>query len=96
MNSRLHILNKAPDHPRYRQCLAALEAGDVLVLIESGVLLLADEARFQSALDNVQVYAIAGDLEAYSSIPGPESTAETIEYQALVELVWRVGSPVSW
>lgn len=30
----LHIVNKAPDHPRFRRCLAMLAPGDTLLLIE--------------------------------------------------------------
>lgn len=37
----LHILNKAPGHPRADQCLAAVGSGDALLLIENGVLHLA-------------------------------------------------------
>ena len=96
MSARLHMLNKAPDHPRYRQCLAALEAGDVLVLMESGVLALTDGAPFASAPDDVQVYAIAGDLAVYSRMRVLKTGVGTIDYQGFTELVCRIGSPLSW
>jgi|AntDeeMinimDraft_4_1070355.scaffolds.fasta_scaffold00088_53 tRNA 2-thiouridine synthesizing protein B len=96
MNSRLHILNKPPDHPRHGRCLDALEAGDVLVLMESGVLVLTGGTRFPSIPDNVQVYAIGGDLATYSQMPAPEVAFESIDYRGFIELVCRIGSPLNW
>ena len=96
MTSRLHILNKAPDHPRYQHCLEALEAGDVLVLIESGVLTLTTEVSVESVPDDVQLYAIRNDMAFYSQSPVPEYRVKMIDYSELVELVCRIGSPVSW
>jgi len=93
MNSRLHILNK---HPRHGRCLDALEAGDVLVLMESGVLVLTGGTRFPSIPDNVQVYAIGGDLATYSQMPAPEVAFESIDYRGFIELVCRIGSPLNW
>lgn len=97
MNARLHILNKAPDHNRYRHCLEALEAGDVLVLMESGVLALATDPFFASRLEGIEVYAISGgDMATYPHLPGSESGVEVIDYPGFVDLICRLGSPVSW
>lgn len=96
MNARLHTLNKAPDHPRCQRCLEALEAGDVLVLMESGVLALAADSFLAPCPDDVQIYAISSDLTAYSQLPPPEPGVEMIDYPGFVELVCRIGSPVNW
>ena len=96
MTPRLHILNKAPDHPRYQRCIEALEAGDLLVLMESGVLALITETSVESVPDDVKVYAISDDMAAYSQCPAPESRAGMIDYSEFVELICRIGSPVSW
>lgn len=97
MNARLHILNKAPDHGRYRRCLETLETGDVLVLMESGVLALATDPFFASRLEGIEVYAIRGDdMATYPHLPGTEPGVEVIDYPRFVDLICRLGSPVSW
>ncbi|TDT41510.1 sulfur relay protein TusB/DsrH [Halospina denitrificans] len=96
MKTRLHILNKPVDHPRYRRCLEALEPGDVLVLMESGVLVLMDGAHFPSIMDDVQVYAMAEDLAVYSRMQALEADVRPLGYQGLIELVCRLGSPLNW
>lgn len=96
MNPRLHVLNKAPDHTRCGRCLETLEAGDVLVLMESGVLALTADPFLASRLGDVQVYAISSDMAAYSQRPEPGSGVEVIDYPGFVELVCRIGSPVNW
>lgn len=56
----LHMINKAPDHPRFLQCLQALAAADTLLLTESAVLALADSAFAPPC----PWFALATDVEA--------------------------------
>jgi sulfur transfer complex TusBCD TusB component (DsrH family) len=64
--------------------------------MESGVLVLTGGTRFPSIPDNVQVYAIGGDLATYSQMPAPEVAFESIDYRGFIELVCRIGSPLNW
>lgn len=96
MTARLHTLNKAPDHVRYRSCLETLAPGDVLVLMESGVLALAADPSFGSHREDVQVYVISGDVAACPQLPVADSGVEVIDHSGFLELVRRIGSPLAW
>lgn len=96
MTARLHILNKAPDHPRYRHCLDALEPGDSLILMESGVLALLADPMLPSRLEGIQVYALRDDLAACSRSAGPGTGVDVIDYREFVNLICQIGSPVGW
>lgn len=56
----LHMINKAPDHPRFLQCLQALEATDTLLLTESAVLAMADS----DFAPPCPCFALTADVEA--------------------------------
>lgn len=61
----LHMINKAPEHPRFQSCLATLTRDDTLVLLENAVLALL-EREFQSPCP---VYALKTDSDARGVTP---------------------------
>ena len=88
---QLHILNKAPGHPRFSACLAALQPGDSLLLIEDGVLACAD-ARTRWP-EQVQLMALEADLEARGI--APMIGISTTDYSHWVTLTMELASQ-SW
>lgn len=87
----LHILNKAPGHPRFFACLAALSDQDTLVLIEDAVLALPDT---DTALPERTV-ALEPDLDA-RGLSGAAGTDQTISHQQLVQLTEQHPRIISW
>lgn len=87
----LHILNKRPGHPAFKNCLSCLESGDALLLTENGVLALADKGL---TLEGA-VYALSADLVA-RAIPEQASIANTIGYDEMVALTIRANRVISW
>ncbi|MDN6318684.1 MAG: sulfurtransferase complex subunit TusB [Marinobacter sp.] len=88
----LHILNKAPEHPRTAECMNAIRSGDALLLTENAVLAL-------SILDDqapmAQVYAIASDAIARGF--GQSGTKATlVDYPAMVKLTAQAQHLISW
>lgn len=69
----LHILNKPPEHPRFRQCLAMLGQHDVLLLTEDAVLALASA----SLPPGTSCQVLAADLQARGSglMPAPHKSS---------------------
>lgn len=88
----LHILNKAPSHPRTNQCLPALTDGDALLLTENGVLHLATEVAYKK---NVTVYALAPDVQA-RGLGECSSEAFIIDFPAMVDLTAQAQNIISW
>ncbi|WP_323750898.1 sulfurtransferase complex subunit TusB [Marinobacter sp.] len=87
----LHILNKAPEHPRHVACLHALAPADTLVLIENGVL---SAAGTQLSLP-CQLYALKADIEA-RALESAVGDIETIDYSELVQLTEKHEKIISW
>lgn len=87
----LHILNKAPDHRRFGECLGMLGPDDAVVLTENGVLgLTTASTRFPSG-----VYALNADLAA-RGLPKEGLGAINIDYPELVELSLNAERVISW
>jgi tRNA 2-thiouridine synthesizing protein B len=86
----LHILNKAPKHPRFAACLGTLGAEDVLVLSENAVLGLADQ---QSRLPD-GCLALEADLAARGLNESFQKQA--ISYADLVKLTEQHSRIISW
>lgn len=86
----LHILNKAPGHPRFEACLQSLSEADLLVLTESGVLALADHSV---ALPGA-CRAVKADLQARAL--GDQTRAQAIDYADLVRLTTDYSRIISW
>ncbi|MEC7376061.1 MAG: sulfurtransferase complex subunit TusB [Pseudomonadota bacterium] len=89
--STLHILNKAPDHSRTRQCLAALAPDDALLLIENGVLLLASG----SAPATGQLFALAPDINA-RGLRAHADQVQSVDYNDMVSLSLAAERVISW
>lgn len=89
----LHILNKAPGEPRFEACLADLDDGDTLLLIENAVVAITDGATAWPT--NIAIHALAEDLEArglkevatqagWHCVGYPDFVALTIESEKVV------------
>lgn len=87
----LHILNKTPEHPRFRECLGMLGPDDALALSENGVLALAGGQPF--GLE--RVYALRTDLSA-RGLSATGATVQPIDYPDLVELTLEAKRVISW
>lgn len=84
----LHILNKAPNHPRFEACLAAQDEGDLLLLTENAVLALSDR-RIQLPSS---IRALASDCQAR----GISGEGRLVDYTGMVELTDRFSRIISW
>lgn len=87
----LHILNKPPEHPRFRQCLAMLGQHDVLLLTEDAVLALASA----SLPPGTSCQVLAADLQARGIRPDA-GTAQVIDYSDMVALTIHARRVISW
>ena len=87
----LHILNKSPEHPRYARCLSMAGPEDAVLLIENGVLGLGTA----SASTSGKLLALEADMAA-RGMGGQSGTAETVDYDAMVELTTRAQQVISW
>ncbi len=89
--STLHILNKFPDHPRFRACLEAIAEGDTLLLIENGVLATLTAAGELPAT----THTLAADLAA-SGIRPAEGDTRVVDYPGMVRLTTTHSHIISW
>ena len=87
----LHIINKAPDHPRFLACLDSLAKDDTLVLMENAVTALVNEE-----LPLPVCYALHQDVRARAlpdkSMPG----IKMIDFPGLVTLTETHQRIVNW
>lgn len=88
----LHILNKAPEHPRTAQCRHALRPGDALLLTESAVLALPMPRDHNLA---IPVYALAQDATA-RGVGQCGGDATLVDYPAMVNLTAQAQNVISW
>jgi len=86
----LHIVNKAPEHPRFAACLGTLATDDVLVLSENAVLGLANR---QANLPD-GCLALEADLAARGLNDSFRNQA--ISYADLVKLTEQHPRIISW
>ena len=91
----LHIVSRSPfTHDALERCRTAFTPGDLLLLIEDGVLALATPDRFLSDLQPHVVYVLRSDAQARGmTLP---ATVEGIDYTGFVDLVARCSKSVSW
>ena len=87
----LHILNKAPDHSRYKLCLSAIGPEDALLLTENGVLAVSQ----LSGIDSERCFALAPDLEARGLSP-KISRDQTVSFEDMVVLTASAETVISW
>ncbi|GGE73031.1 hypothetical protein GCM10011533_26780 [Streptosporangium jomthongense] len=87
----LHILNKAPEHPRSLACMSVLQSGDALLLTENAVLALA----VNSIDPGVPVFALAPDLAARGLESGIQG-ASLVDYAGMVDLTTHAQKLINW
>ena len=93
--ARLHILNKGPDHPRFRQCLAQLGETDELLLIENAVMLLVSDA-LRELPPHLRVHALTPDVQARGLQSLAKAVYNGVGYDGFVALTADADSVVQW
>ncbi len=92
----LHIVNKSPfDHSALRQSLRALGEADSLILIEDGVLLLANPDVVSNLPPADRLFVLKADCQA-RGIAVNTGIATSVDYPRFVELVASHDKSVSW
>ena len=91
----LHILNKAPDHPRARTCLEQLASGDALLLIENGVMALSLESWLGELPRGVLLSALEPDM-AVRGIQAPAHGITVTDYGGFVSMVCQWPRTIYW
>lgn len=87
----LHLVNKAPDQPRFVACMQALSSHDVVVLAENAVLACAD-----SGLTLPEHWlALEADVEA-RGLQSVCERARLIDYDGLVRLTENHHKIITW
>jgi len=97
----LHIVNKSPtERNALYSCLATAQAGGAVLLIEDGVYGAtrgsAAEPKLRAAMANVEVYALAPDLEARGMANSVSEGVKLVDYSGFVELVTKYDTCQSW
>lgn len=87
----LHILNKPPEHARYRLCLSAIGPEDGLLLTENGVLAVTQLLEINSE----RCYALAPDLEARGLL-SQVSNEQVASFDDMVNLATFAENVISW
>ena len=91
VNTTLHIINKAPEHARFRHCLASVQQGDTLLLIEDAVLALLDRERQLPGAS----YGLETDANARAvanRVPGEQ----LVDYAGFVQLTVNHSRIINW
>ena len=88
----LHILNKHPDHPRFGACLDAMAPGDILLLIENGVLALVETGlQLPEA-----THALKADCDARGLGTQSRKGGKEVDYTGMITLTDRFSRLISW
>lgn len=90
-NPSLHLLNKAPSHPRFRSCLDAMAPGDQLLLLENAVIALADETLVLPP----GTMALAQDCEA-RGLSDKVAASLLVDMPGMLKLTDRFPNIISW
>ena len=91
----LHILNKLPDHNRYRLCLAAIGPEDGLLFIENGVLAITQAAPEVLEIAAERRFVLGPDLEA-RGLSGQTDGPQTVSFSDMVKLTASADRVISW
>lgn len=89
----LHILNKAPAHSRTRRCLAQLQNGDSLVLLENGAYAMSLVA---GAATGCELFALQADVDARGLSQQRPDTMQLVDYPGLVALTVSHDRVINW
>jgi len=97
----LHIVNKSPtERNAFESCLATAQKGGAILLIEDGVYAAtrggAAEPKLRAAMKNVEVYALAPDLEARGMASAVAEGVKLVDYGGFVDLVAKHNTCQSW
>lgn len=90
--STLHILNKTPEHRRFRLCLAAFAEGDRLLLTENGVLAL---VRCPEILPEGTA-ALLADVQARGLAEVAAKAVPCLDYGDMVSLTEDATRIITW
>jgi tRNA 2-thiouridine synthesizing protein B len=97
----LHIVNKSPfEKTTLESCLRIARPGSALLLIEDAVYAVAKgnavEARIRQAIESLEVYALAPDLEARGMKDKAIEGIRLVDYAGFVDLVAAHETVQSW
>ncbi len=97
----LHIVNKSPsERNALDSCLATVNGASAILLIEDGVYGAtrgsATEAKLRAAMQNVEIYALAPDLEARGMAGAVTEGVKLVDYGGFVDLVAKYNTCQSW
>lgn len=87
----LHLINKAPEHPRFALALGTAASGDPVVLMADAVLALARPEPLPANLHVLEADALARGLA-----PELIARARAIGYPELVALTESTSRIISW
>jgi len=92
----LHIVNKSPfQHSALQNCLRTLGPQDSILLIEDGVLLLANPSVHTGLPQAARLFALQDDCVA-RGLNVDNRVVTAASFQDFVELVARHEKSVSW
>lgn len=91
VNTTLHIINKAPEHARFRHCLASVQQGDTLLLIEDAVLALLDRERQLPGAS----YGLETDANA-RAVAKRVPAEQLVDYAGFVQLTVNHSRIINW
>ena len=98
----LHIVNKSPyERDSLASCLRVAKAGSGLLLIEDGVLAVAEGGKFagmlKDAASSIKVSVLGPDLDARGiSRDKMVDGINVVDYAGFVDLVAEFDCPQSW
>ncbi|MEX2475580.1 sulfurtransferase complex subunit TusB [Marinobacter sp.] len=87
----LHILNKPPNHSRFKLCLAAIGPADGVLLTENGVLAVTQRLE----INGERWFALAPDLEARGLL-SHVSQDQVVSFDDMVDLTASAENVISW
>jgi|GEM_PF-3850103 len=91
MTGRVHVLAKAPDHPRHQRCLKMLGARDTLVLTATAL----ERLAHPEPLEGIQAGRILALTEAPENLTLPPGCT-AVTHAAFVEQVLTTHQPIFW
>jgi len=89
--AQLHLINKAPEHPRFALALKAAAPGDPVVLLAAAEMALARQDSLPADL-----YVLKPDALARGLSPQLTARAREIGYPELVTLTEATSRIISW
>ncbi len=97
----LHIVNKSPlERNALESCLATAAPGGAILLIEDAVYAAtrghAAESKLHAAMKNLEIYALAPDLEARGMANAVADGVKLVDYGGFVDLVANHKTCQSW